>query len=78
MELVLQILNHKPLTCRLGCVWVGRKGCPGPGRKGWRGGMKGLVAADPGWLKCRSPTGPGGWRVGLTGLSLGNTGCCPC
>ena len=65
-------------TCRLGCVWAGRKGCPGPGRKGCRGGMNGRAAADPGWLKCRIPTGPGGWRAGLTGLSLGNTGCCPC
>lgn len=65
-------------TCRLGCAWVGRNGCPGPGRKGCRGGMKGRVAAEPGWLKWRIPTGPGGWRVGLTGLSLGNTGCCPC
>lgn len=40
--------------------------------------MKGRVAAEPGWLKCRIPSGPGGCSAGLTGLSLGNTGCWPC
>lgn len=65
-------------TWRLGCACVGRNGCPGLGRNGCLGGMKGLAVADPGWLKCRIPTGPGGCRAGLTGLSRGNTGCCPC
>lgn len=35
----------------LGCVCVGRNGCPGPGKNGCLGGMKGRVFAEPGWLK---------------------------
>lgn len=64
-------------TCMLGCVCGARKGCPGACRNCCRGGMKGRGAAEPGWLKCRMPTGPCGCMPGRTGRSRGYTGCCP-
>lgn len=64
--------------CMLGCVCGDRKGCPGACRNCCRGGMKGRGVAEPGWLKCRIPTGPWGCMLGRTGRSRGYTGCCPC